>query len=163
MYSTIRLTKNPNFKMTGEEFNVIVNTMKEECVEGARPIKLALAIRTTHTNLVALSNKSIVCTSPIFSEGTMGYFNVTTTVKRVVEHLFPHITFEDIKNTVLLPIGVYEQNGQLFVYMNLIIQDDQVNTFSGDDFKYVPIQDLHSNFDLDINSLMVLPTLNLVK
>lgn len=164
MYSSYQLKQNPSFKMTGEEFNTIINTVRDKEELGwDKPIKLALSIRTTNTNLVAKSNKSVVVTSDLVTgEHFKGYFRLTFTVKEVLNYLFPNVAFEDIKNTVLLPLGVYEQNGELFIYMHLILQDDQIEQFTNPEIEYTHIKDLYFDFKLDSASLIVLPTLNLV-
>lgn len=164
MYSSYQLKQNPSFKMTGAEFNEIINTVKDNEQTGwCKPIKLSLSIRTTQTNLVAKSNNSIVITSDLVTgEEINGYFRLTYTVKKVLKHFFPSVVFEDIKNTVLLPIGVYEQNGEMFVYMHLILQDDQIEQFTNPYIEYTHIKDLYFDFKLDSASLMVLQTLNIV-
>ena len=160
MFAIDTLKENPSFRMTGEEFNKFMNSLTEEKVDDSqKEVKLALVIRTANSNLVAYSNNSVVCTSPVDSHNLQGYFSVTATVRDVIEKLFPNVTFEDIKSTVLMPMGIYKQHGKLYVYMNLIIQDNQVEKFTSQDMTYRSISDLGSDFDLDSASQMVLSTL----
>ena len=53
MYSNYQLENNPSFKMTGKEFNTLVNSLTKEPTENSKPVMVGLTIRTATSNLVA--------------------------------------------------------------------------------------------------------------
>lgn len=157
------LKENPSFRMTGAEFKNIIDSMTvSQENEDQIPVRVALTVRTSSTNLVARQHNSVVCTSPLDYHGLQGYFNVTSQVKTIINTMFPMVSFEEIKSTVLMPIGMFMYQDMLHVYLHLILQDDQMEKFTALNMDYPTIKDLYFDFNLDSPSLMVLPTLKIV-
>ena len=68
MYSNYKLENNPSFKMTKDTFNSLVNSLMTEREDESLPVKVGVTIRTTHTNLVACKEESVVFLNEIRDE-----------------------------------------------------------------------------------------------
>lgn len=166
MYSNYVLSKNPSFKMTKEDFNQLVNSLTETPEEGSRPVKVGLTIRTATNNLVAtktLKEHEVVFIHDLDPTLGKGYFNIINNLQKFLTETFGELTLDIIKKTVLMPVGAFEDEGDLIIYCVLVIQDEQLETFStNDSIKFIPIEE-NSLKNLDNRSIIILPTLTVVK
>lgn len=158
MYTNKTLSTNPHFKMKGTEFNEIVNSLKATKEDADKPVKIALTIRTATTNLVAENLSSIVMTIDPKPLDVNNYFSMLASIKDELSETFGSFDLDLIKQTVLMPIGVFEYKGQVYIYFNLIIQDNLIEKFNGVEF--LKIEKLEV---LDSLSKMVLPSLIVTK
>lgn len=162
MYSSYQLENNPSFKMTGKDFNILVNSLNNEEESNAKPVKVGLVIRTTTSNLVAKKEDSLLLLTDLSPELGQGYFNVLTNIQKMLIDTFGNIDFDTISKTVLMPIGAFEDQGEIVIYLNLIIEDEHLDTFSTNaSINFLPIQENSLN-NLDNRSIMILPTLTIV-
>ena len=163
MYSNYQLENNPSFKMTGKEFNTLVNSLVKEPEENSKPVKVGLTIRTATNNLVAKQEDKIVFPIDLDPNLGEGYFNVLTNIQKMLIDTFGEIDFNTISKTVLMPIGAFEDQGDIVIYLNLIIQDEHLDTFNTNaSINFLPIEENSLN-NLDNKSIMVLPTLTIVR
>ncbi len=162
MYSNYKLENNPSFKMTRHDFNALVNSITEEPTEDSKPIKVGLTIRTATSNLVAKQEDKIVFPIELQPNLHEGYFNVLTNIQKMLIDTFGTIAFNLISKTVLMPVGAFEDQGEIIIYCVLILQDEHLDPFSTNaSIKFLPIEKNSLN-NLDNKSIMVLPTLTIV-
>lgn len=163
MYSSYQLENNPSFKMTGKDFNILVNSLVKEPEENSKPVKVGLTIRTATSNLVAKHEDKILLPVDLDPNLGKGYFNVLTSIQKMLIDTFGDIDFNTISKTVLMPIGAFEDQGDIVIYLNLIIQDEHLDTFNTNaSINFLPIQKNSLN-NLDNKSIIVLPTLTIVR
>lgn len=163
MYSNYHLANNPSFKMEGKEFNTLTNSLITEPTENSKPVNIGLTIRTTNSNLVAKQEDKILFTSELSSELGEGYFNVLSNIQTMLIDMFGDIDFNVISKTVLMPVGAFEDQGEIFIYCMLIIQDDQVEAFNTNgSINFLPIEENTLN-NLDNKSIIVLQTITVTK
>lgn len=163
MYSNYHLANNPSFKMEGKEFNTLTNSLITEPTENSKPVNIGLTIRTTNSNLVAKQEDKILFTSKLSSELGEGYFNVLSNIQTMLIDMFGNIDFNVISKTVLMPVGAFEDQGEIFIYCMLIIQDDQVEAFNTNgSINFLPIEENTLN-NLDNKSIIVLQTITVTK
>ena len=163
MYSNYQLENNPSFKMTGKEFNTLVNSLTKEPTENSKPVMVGLTIRTTTSNLVAKHGDEILLPIELDPNLGEGYFNVLSNIQKMLIDTFGEIDFNTISKTVLMPIGAFEDQGDIVIYLNLIIQDEHLDTFNTNaSINFLPIEENSLN-NLDNKSIMVLPTLTIVR
>lgn len=163
MYSNYHLANNPSFKMEGKEFNTLTNSLITEPTENSKPVNIGLTIRTTNSNLVAKQEDKILFTSELSSELGEGYFNVLSNIQTMLIDMFGNIDFNVISKTVLMPVGAFEDQGEIFIYCMLIIQDDQVEAFNTNgSINFLPIEENTLN-NLDNKSIIVLQTITVTK
>lgn len=163
MYSNYHLATNPSFKMEGKEFNILTNSLITEPTENSKPIKIGLTIRTTNSNLVAKQEDKILFTSELSPELGEGYFNVLSNIQTMLIDMFGNIDFNVISKTVLMPVGAFEDQGEIFIYCMLVIQDDQVEAFNTNGLiNFLPIEENTLN-NLDNKSIIVLQTITVTK
>lgn len=162
MYTKYKLETNPHFKMTGTEFNMLVNSLVKTPTPDTKPVKVGLTIRTATSNLVAKEGDRIVHMKDLEPELGEGYFNVITNIQKMLVNTYGEIDFDVIKNTVLMPVGAFEDQGEIVIYCVLIIQDEHLETFSTNELiNFLPIEENSLN-NLDNKSIMILPTLTIV-
>lgn len=163
MYSNYHLANNPSFKMEGKEFNTLTNSLITEPTENSKPVNIGLTIRTTNSNLVAKQEDKILFTSELSSELGEGYFNVLSNIQTMLIDMFGNIDFNVISKTVLMPVGAFEDQEEIFIYCMLIIQDDQVEAFNTNgSINFLPIEENTLN-NLDNKSIIVLQTITVTK
>lgn len=163
MYSNYHLANNPSFKMEGKEFNILTNSLITEPTENSKPVNIGLTIRTTNSNLIAKQENKILFTSELSSELGEGYFNVLSNIQTMLIDMFGNIDFNVISKTVLMPVGAFEDQGEIFIYCMLIIQDDQVEAFNTNgSINFLPIEENTLN-NLDNKSIIVLQTITVTK
>lgn len=163
MYSNYHLANNPSFKMKGKEFNILTNSLITEPTENSKPVNIGLTIRTTNSNLIAKQENKILFTSELSSELGEGYFNVLSNIQTMLIDMFGNIDFNVISKTVLMPVGAFEDQGEIFIYCMLIIQDDQVEAFNTNgSINFLPIEENTLN-NLDNKSIIVLQTITVTK
>lgn len=158
MYTNYKLKENPSFRMTKEEFNTLVNSLKEE---GETKVKVGLVVRTTYSNEVAIEGNDFMFIEDIHN-GHGGYFNVVGACQKILVEKFHVADLDTIKNTVLMPVGAFEHEGEIVIYLNLVIKDGFEQRFkTNESINFLPIQEISLN-NLDNKSIMVLPTLTIV-
>lgn len=163
MYSSYQLENNPSFKMTGKDFNILVNSLVKEPEENSKPVKVGLTIRTATSNLVAKQDDEILLPIELDPNLGDGYFNVLTNIQKMLIDTFGNIDFNVISKTVLMPVGAFEDQGYMIIYCVLIIQDEHLDQFSTNaSINFLPIEENSLN-NLDNKSIMVLPTLTIVR
>lgn len=163
MYSNYQLENNPSFKMTGKDFNILVNSLVKEPKENSKPVKVGLTIRTATNNLVAKQEDKIVFLIDLDPNLGEGYFNVLTHIQKMLIDTFGNIDFNVISKTVLMPVGAFEDQGEIVIYCVLIVQDEQLDPFNTNaSINFLPIDENSLN-NLDNKSIMVLPTLTIVR
>lgn len=162
MYTNHKLPNNPSFRMTGVEFNTLVNSLTKEPHGEANPVQVGLAIRTKTSNLIAKQEDTVLFCKDLSSELGEGYFNIISNIQKMLIETFGDINFNVIKETVLMPIGAFEDQGNIIIYCNLIIEDHQVEVFSTNpSIKFFPIEENSLN-NLNNRSIIILPTLTVV-
>lgn len=162
MYTNYKLKENPSFKMTGLEFNTLVNSITREPHEEVKPVQFGLAIRTKTSNVIAKQGDTVLFCKDLSSELGEGYFNIISNIQKMLIDTFGDIDFNVIKETVLMPVGAFEYQGNIIIYFNLIIEDHQVEVFSTNpSINFLPIEGISLN-NLDNRSIMILPTLTIV-
>lgn len=134
-------TKETNFKMIKGEFNSLINsitTTKQN--EDDMKVNVGVVVRTANTNEILINKeKQVVFVSPILMETHVGYFALIETIKILLSEKFEgfkNITMEQLKKTMLLPIGTYLKDGEVVVYFNLIIDDGVKSVFANNDYSY---------------------------
>ena len=163
MYSSYQLENNPSFKMTGKDFNILVNSLTKEPEENSKPVMVGLTIRTATSYLVAKQEDKIVFPIDLDPNLGEGYFNVLTNIQKMLIDTFGNIDFNVISKTVLMPVGAFEDQGYMIIYCVLIIQDEHLDQFSTTaSINFLPIEENSLN-NLDNKSIMVLPTLTIVR
>ena len=163
MYTSYKLENNPSFKMLGKDFNTLVNSITSEQTGDSKPVRLGLTIRTATSNEVAMKDNQVIHTFDIDPELGTGYFNLLNNIKIFLTDTFGDLPFNLVQQTVLMPIGAFENEGIIYIYFVLVIQDSHVKTFStNDQIRFVPIEGNALN-NLDKKSIIVLPTLTVVK
>lgn len=163
MYSNYQLENNPSFKMTGTEFNALVNSLTKEPTENSKPVMVGLTIRTATSNLVAKHDDEILLPIELDPNLGEGYFNVLTNIQKMLIDTFGNINIDVISKTVLMPVGAFEDQGCIVVYCVLIIQDEHWEIFNTNtSINFLPIEENSLN-NLDNKSIMVLPTLTIVR
>ena len=163
MYSSYQLENNPSFKMTGKDFNILVNSLVKEPEENSKPVKVGLTIRTATSNLVAKQEDEILLPIELDPNLGEGYFNVLTNIQKMLIDTFGNINIDVISKTVLMPVGAFEDQGYMIIYCVLIIQDEHLDQFSTNaSINFLPIEENSLN-NLDNKSIMVLPTLTIVR
>ena len=163
MYSNYQLENNPSFKMTGKEFNTLLNSLVKEPTENSKPVKVGLTIRTATSNLVAKHEDKILLPVDLDPNLGEGYFNVLTNIQKMLIDTFGIINMNVISKTVLMPVGAFEDQGEIIIYCVLILQDEHLDTFSTNaSINFLPIEENSLN-NLDNKSIMVLPTLTIVR
>ena len=163
MYSNYQLENNPSFKMTGKDFNILVNSLTKEPEENSKPVKVGLTIRTATNNLVAKQEDEILLPIELDPNLGEGYFNVLTNIQKMLIDTFGNINIDVISKTVLMPVGAFEDQGYMIIYCVLIIQDEHLDQFSTNaSINFLPIEENSLN-NLDNKSIMVLPTLTIVR
>lgn len=163
MYSNYQLENNPSFKMTGKEFNTLVNSLVKEPEENSKPVKVGLTIRTATSNLVAKHEDEILLPIELDPNLGEGYFNVLTNIQKMLIDTFGNINIDVISKTVLMPVGAFEDQGNMVIYCVLIIQDEHWEVFNTNtSINFLPIEENSLN-NLDSKSIMVLPTLTIVR
>ena len=163
MYSNYQLENNPSFKMTGKEFNTLVNSLTKEPTENSKPVMVGLTIRTATSNLVAKHDDEIVLPIELDPNLGEGYFNVLTNIQKMLIDTFGIINMDVISKTVLMPVGAFEDQGHMIIYCVLIIQDEHWEVFNTNtSINFLPIEENSLN-NLDSKSIMVLPTLTIVR
>ena len=163
MYSSYQLENNPSFKMTGKDFNILVNSLTKEPEENSKPVMVGLTIRTATSNLVAKQEDEILLPIDLDPNLGEGYFNVLTNIQKMLIDTFGNIDFNVISKTVLMPVGAFEDQGYMIIYCVLIIQDEHLDQFSTNaSINFLPIEENSLN-NLDNKSIMVLPTLTIVR
>ena len=162
MYTNHKLPNNPSFRMTGVEFNTLINSITREPHGEAKPVQVGLAIRTKTSNLIAKQEDTVLFCKDLSSELGEGYFNIISNIQKMLIDTFGDIDFNVIKETVLMPVGAFEDQGNIIIYCNLIIEDHQVEVFSTNpSIVFLPIEEI-SLKNLDNRSIMILPTLTIV-
>lgn len=157
MFTKTKLTNNPSFRMTKEDFNSLVNSISHVKHDGSKPVKVALSVRTIKSNKVFKKNNSVLLEGEINSYDTTGYFSLIRSIQKLIMDEFNIIEFNIIKNTILMPVGAFEnEHGEIVVYFHLILQKTVEDIFHS----LVPIETLNN---LDFGSTMVLQTLSIVK
>lgn len=162
MYSNYKLENNPSFKMTKDTFNSLINSLTTEQEADSLPVKVGVTIRTTHTNLVACREESVVFLNEIRPEHK-GYFSVLSSVVDMLNHTFKNLPPTTMAETVLMPVGAFIDNQELVIYLHLIIKDEHLEVFNSNasvTFLSIGENDLNN---LKTQSIMVLPTLSIVK
>lgn len=163
MYSNYQLENNPSFKMTGKEFNTLVNSLTKEPTENSKPVRVGLTIRTATSNLVAKHEDEILLPIELDPNLGEGYFNVLTNIQKMLIDTFGIINMDVISKTVLMPVGAFEDQGHMVIYCVLIIQDEHWEIFNTNtSINFLPIEENSLN-NLDTKSIMVLPTLTIVR
>ena len=163
MYSNYQLENNPSFKMTGKEFNTLVNSLTKEPTENSKPVMVGLTIRTATSNLVAKHEDEILLPIELDPNLGEGYFNVLTNIQKMLIDTFGIINMDVISKTVLMPVGAFEDQGHMVIYCVLIIQDEHWEIFNTNtSINFLPIEENSLN-NLDNKSIMVLPTLTIVR
>lgn len=163
MYSNYQLENNPSFKMTRKEFNTLVNSLTKEPTENSKPVRVGLTIRTASSNLVAKHDDEIVLPIELDPNLGEGYFNVLTNIQKMLIDTFGIINMGVISKTVLMPVGAFEDREEMIIYCVLILQDEHLDTFSTNaSINFLPIEENSLN-NLDNKSIMVLPTLTIVR
>lgn len=163
MYSNYQLENNPSFKMTGKEFNTLVNSLTKEPTENSKPVMVGLTIRTATSNLVAKHEDEILLPIELDPNLGEGYFNVLTNIQKMLIDTFGNINIDVISKTVLMPVGAFEDQGHMVIYCVLIIQDEHWEVFNTNtSINFLPIEENSLN-NLDSKSIMVLPTLTIVR
>ena len=163
MYSNYQLENNPSFKMTGKEFNTLVNSLTKEPTENSKPVMVGLTIRTATSNLVAKHGDEILLPIELDPNLGEGYFNVLTNIQKMLIDTFGIINMGVISKTVLMPVGAFEDQEEMIIYCVLILQDEHLDTFSTNaSINFLPIEENSLN-NLDNKSIMVLPTLTIVR
>ena len=163
MYSNYQLENNPSFKMTGKEFNTLVNSLTKEPTENSKPVRVGLTIRTATSNLVAKHEDGILLPIELDPNLGEGYFNVLTNIQKMLIDTFGIINMGVISKTVLMPVGAFEDQEEMIIYCVLILQDEHLDTFSTNaSINFLPIEENSLN-NLDNKSIMVLPTLTIVR
>lgn len=163
MYSNYQLENNPSFKMTGKEFNTLVNSLTKEPTENSKPVMVGLTIRTATSNLVAKHEDEILLPIELDPNLGEGYFNVLTNIQKMLIDTFGIINMNVISKTVLMPVGAFEDQGHMVIYCVLIIQDEHWEIFNTNtSINFLPIEENSLN-NLDNKSIMVLPTLTIVR
>ena len=163
MYSNYQLENNPSFKMTGKEFNTLVNSLTKEPTENSKPVMVGLTIRTATSNLVAKHEDEILLPIELDPNLGEGYFNVLSNIQKMLIDTFGIINMGVISKTVLMPVGAFEDQEEMIIYCVLILQDEHFDTFSTNaSINFLPIQENSLN-NLDNKSIMVLPTLTIVR
>lgn len=159
MYLDINLDQKVNFKMTKESFNSVINSLTDE--PKGKPVRLGLLVRSTTTNLVAKFEDSILLKSDIKEvPNQKGYFRLIHVIRDLVMGKL-NIESDVLMKTILMPIGVIEEETEYIIYFNLIIPDDILNTLNTDVF-FVPITECLFN-GLDSLSQIIKPTVSVVK
>lgn len=161
MYTSIKLPENPHFKMTGHEFNALVNTLEPKPTKDSMPVECNLVVRTTTSNEVLIHEDTILIDVTLDKAEPLGYFKVLYALRNCLVENFGDIPFEVIKETVMMPIGAFEFDSKVVIYMNLIIQDNQKEYFQNPTWKFESIDKVKES--LNPKSNMVKSTLNLVK
>ena len=163
MYSNYQLENNPSFKMTGKEFNTLVNSLVKEPEENSKPVKVGLTIRTATSNLVAKHEDKILLPVDLDPNLGEGYFNVLSNIQKMLIDTFGNIDFNVISKTVLMPVGAFEDQEEIIIYCVLILQDEHLEIFNTNtSINFLPIEENSLN-NLDSKSIMVLPTLTIVR
>lgn len=163
MYTSYKLENNPSFKMLGKDFNTLVNSITSEQTGDSKPVRLGLTIRTATSNEVAMKDNQIIHTFDIDPELGAGYFNLLNNIKILLTDTFGDLPFSLMQQTVLMPVGAFENEGIIYIYFVLVIQDSHVETFStNDQIRFVHIEGNALN-NLDKKSIIILPTLTVVK
>lgn len=136
-----KITKETNFRMAKEEFNSLINnftTTKQN--DDDMKVNIGVIVRTANTNEILVNKeKQVVLVSPIIMETHVGYFALIETVKNVLSEKFEdfkNITLDQLKKTVLMPVGTYIKDGELVVYFNLIIDDVVKSLFANNNYSY---------------------------
>lgn len=163
MYSNYQLEDNPSFKMTGKEFNTLVNSLTKGPTENSKPVKVGLTIRTATSNLVAKREDEILLPIELEPHLGEGYFNIITNIQKMLIDTFGNIDIDVISKTVLMPVGAFEDQECLIIYCVLIIQDEHLEVFNTNtSINFLHIEENSLN-NLDNKSIMVLPTLTIVR
>lgn len=158
MFTKTNLTKNPSFKMTKEDFNSLVNSISPEEQDGSKPVKVAVSVRTMASNKVFKKDNSVLLEGETKPHNTKGYFSLIISIQKLIMDEFNIQDFNVIKNTILMPVGAFEnEQGELVVYFHLILQETVEDVFHN----LVPISNETLN-NLDFGSTMVLQTLSIV-
>lgn len=165
MYTNFKLEQNPDFQMRKGQFNALMNSL---CIdkhsEDHIPVKVGLVVRTKTTNLVATTeegNKLLISDILVKKLGE-GYFSLISNVQILLLQTFGQLNFETIKNTILVPYGAFEDQGEMIIYFNLVIDDNLVEEFSHNpSIKFLPIQEDSLNIP-DNRTIIILPTLTIV-
>ena len=165
MYTNFKLEQNPDFQMRQGQFNALMNSLEVDQITSEHiPVKVGLVVRTKTSNLVATTEegtKLLVSDVKIKKQGE-GYFSLITNIQVLLLETFGELNFEVIKNTVLIPYGAFEDQGEMIVYFNLIIEDNLVEEFSNNpSIKFVPIEEDSLNLP-DKRTIIILPTLTIV-
>lgn len=170
MKSDYTLEVSPYFQMKGSDFNKLLNSVKRELEEGV-DVKVALTVRTSQSNLVLTRETSILTkeNSVVFKmpvlpyKETEGAFSVLLSLQALVDQQL-HLTGNDIvNNTVLIPIGAYEENNCIIIYYHLIIKDELIDSLSSNDsFNFQNIKEVKLN-NTNPESIIVLSTLKEVE
>lgn len=164
MYSNYKLKTNPDFHMERGEFNTLVNSLcTDKITDDHMPVKVGLVIRTKTSNLVASKEDGTkLFVSDVTKDSGEGYFSLLTTIQSMLIKTFENLDFNIIKNTILLPYGAFEDQGDKIIYFNLIIEDNLVEAFNTNpSITFVPIEESSLNMP-DKRTIIILPTLTIV-
>lgn len=151
------IEKSPMFRMEGGKFSLLVSKIKPE-KESEDDIEAVVSfiVRTDRTNEVMKHEDSVVFTNEIYRGMNNKYMSLMASSKVLLYDLATdEFVTEDVKKTVLMPVGVFIHEDKLHFYFNLIIKDEIKHIFKYD---FDNIEDLPLN-KLDDKSIIILPTL----
>lgn len=155
----IALKSSPMFRLKGDDYHAILDKLKdekehEEDVEAV----VSLIVRTDRTNEVLIDKESLLFVNEIYgkAEKTTNYMNLLQTCKVILDDIVTKdFKMEHIRNTVVMPVGVFLEDNKMHFYFNLIIKEELKDLFK---YQFVNLEDLSLN-DIDDKSIIVLPTL----
>lgn len=162
MKSNYVLENKTNFRMKGSDFNTLLNSIK---IEGeGENVSVALTVRTPESNLVLTKNGSLLFKTPVMPyKETEGAFSVLLSLQALIDMQLNLSGNDVVNHTVLLPIGAYKTDRGITLYYHLIIKDELIEKLnSKDSMKFENIEELELQ-DENLESIMVVPTLTVVK
>ena len=155
----ITLKSSPMFKMEGHEYSRFLERLKDE-KEHEEDITavVSLVVRTDRTNEVLINQQSLLFTNEIYGKAKPTndvYMNLLQTCKVILDDISTGFTSDTIRNTVVMPVGVFLDDNKMHFYFNLIIKEELKDLFY---YEFINIEDLALN-DINDKSIIVLPTL----
>lgn len=158
------ITEDVMFRLDGGKYNTLVNAITHDKTnEDDYEINIAMVIRTDNTNeiLINKNGSSIVFTNKVGFNDMIGYFSLATSCQELLlREIAPKFrdNIEDIKKTVLMPVGVFLHDNKVYFYFNLIIKPEIKDHFNYD---FINI-DMDALNCLDEKTIIVLPTISIV-
>ena len=158
LYSTHELKVNPSFKMDKIEFNTLVNNLSEDPT--GKEAVIGLTIRTINSNRVCTMDDSVVLPIEINKHDMEGYFSLLKSIQLYLIDKIGNNFSLSLVQTVLMPVGAFTLDNKIFIYFNLLIQDEIENQYTTSELQFRSINSLDN---LNSISKVVVPTLTIVE